>query len=228
MLKYDINVDESFKLKIMETLNVRDTDSYTLEETVSYLYINIQVMDRMIEGFNLWLGDRESEGMTPTDFIKAFLVMMEKFRKNMESRDGIIYDYVSRLNQNPAEIPGKVQPWQYEGMSGSYRHTRGIYQSLLNMGLKADFIDCYYLDGSLMEIYEDALESVSSLNNLVKTSNPGINDIRDGLLIVDERFRKLYNKLFIEQFEDVYGVFGALITALKEIEKNNERKGSLE
>jgi hypothetical protein len=228
MLKYEIIVNESFKTRMKETLDIRNIDRNILEETIDYLFINAQVMDRITEGFHLWLGRQETVEVQPVDFMKALLIMSEKFRKNMERYDGIVYSYLTLLSPETEEISTEMQPWQYEQTPESYKPIGGIYQALLNMGLKTDFIDMYYLDGSLMEIYEDALQNVTSLNNLINTANPSINDIRDGLITVDARFRKLYNKLFTEQFEDAHGVFSCLVLALQETEKSKKNGGALE
>jgi hypothetical protein len=228
MLKYDIIVNETFHTKLTETLNIRNIDSSILQDITSYLFVNAQVMDRIIEGFQLWLGKKDASEMHPLDFFKGLLVMAEKFRKNMERHDGIVLHYIASLESESKVLSTEMQPWQYEQASDTYKPIGGIYQALLNMGLKADFIDQYYLDGSLMEIYEDALETVTSLNNLAGTTNPSINDTRDGLMTIDERLRKMYSKFFIEQFEDLRGVCSCLVLALKEAEKNIDKKGSLE
>lgn len=218
MIEYTPRINIDFRKRLSEKLARTGINRSLLDETTEYVYKNLEIMERIIEGFKTWAAFREVDCVL---FMKGFLVLADIFRKNTERHDGIISSYLSNFaaSEKLNFSDECSQPWHYEGHSGLYEGVKGIFKCLTDSGLSQDFIDNYYLDGSLLEIHETCLDTVVSMDCLLCTENPGPADLSEGLFLMEDRFRKMYNKLFIEPIEDTHGTYGAVKAALNILQK---------
>jgi hypothetical protein len=219
MLKYQLKVNESFKESLRKKLKTTALDSEIQDCMTSYLYDNAQIMERLIEGLEMWTIETKTENSDPLVFFLGILKLMDLFKKNMEKWTGITEEYLSMLSNKDTYNITETQPWQFEGHEDAFSGLRGVHESLQKNGINQELIDRYYIDGNLLEIYDNCISTISSLSALIETKKPSINDLRDGILIVENNFRKLYYRLFIEEFDGAIGFFACLYEVIKKLDK---------
>ncbi|MCD4783578.1 MAG: hypothetical protein K8T10_07080 [Candidatus Eremiobacteraeota bacterium] len=218
MLKYNGRIDPEIRGKLRDKLNIGRIDNDTLDQVTTYLFTIVNLLDGMRKAYSMWLDKSQDNPVKTRDFIVGSLNIMSLLKKIMERMDGIVGMYVSRLDlprNNPDE---NYQPWQYDNLSRMYDPLGGTFEKLREAGLKQDFIDMYYIDGSLMEVYESCLNILPAFYILTETENPNPIEIKDGILLLEDSMRKMYNKLFIEEYEDLRGLMGVMQAALKKVE----------
>lgn len=218
MLRYNGRIDPEIREKLREKLNIGEIDKDILDQVTSYLFTIIKLLDGMRKAYRMWLDKSQDNPVKTRDFLMGSLNILSLLKKTMESMDGIVGMYVSRLDlprDNPDE---NYQPWQYHNLSRMYDPLGGTFNKLKDAGLDQDFIDKYYLDGSLMEVYETCMNILPAFYILTETGNPNPIEMREGIFFLEDSLRKMYNKLFIEEFEDVRGLMGAMQAALKKID----------
>jgi len=218
LLKFNGKPDTQLKEDLIKKLNIGGIDREVLDQVSTYLYTIINLLDGLRRAYVMWLDKSQESPVKTRDFLVGSLGILSLLKKTMERMDGIVGMYISRLDlprKNPEE---NYQAWQYQDLSRIYDPLSGTFKKLRDAGLKQDFIDKYYLDGSLMEIYEKCMNILPAFSYLIETENPDPLEVREGVFILEDRLRKMYNKLYIEEFEDARGLMGVMETALKEME----------
>lgn len=216
-MKYNFTIQDDVRVGLDEKLSIGRIDGDTLEQAAGYFFTIIKMLDNVRKAYDLWLDDSCDDHMGAREFLTGALSMLNLLKKTMDKTDGIVGMYISRL-----EIPENAenciyQPWQYSGHSQIYDPARGIFSSLRKAGLSQDFIDRYYLDGSLLEIHEACMEIVPALVSLTKTDNPNPLEVREGIFLIEDQLRKLYVKLYVEEFDDARGLMGVMALALDKL-----------
>ncbi|MCE1246138.1 MAG: hypothetical protein LWY06_05800 [Firmicutes bacterium] len=214
MINYYETIDEELKGKLEQKLNVTGTDPSVLGETAHYFFSLAKMMDGIRLGYVMWL-DKEAEKHVDTrEFFVGTLGILKLVKKLLDSMDGIVGTYISGMDV-PAEFSSREsQAWHYQGNSRNYKQMTGIFPALIKSGLTQDFIDRYYLDGTLLEVYEECTELIPAIAGLGEMRAISPIELREGIFLIENRFRNLYAKLFIERFENALGLAGVLNAAL--------------
>ncbi|MFP4497517.1 MAG: hypothetical protein ACLFQV_04840 [Vulcanimicrobiota bacterium] len=208
MFKYQVDVDEEYGKHLAWKLDLPGINDNTLESITTYFYVNAQLLDRIIEGYKIWLSDKETEPKISNGvFFLSLLKIFDIFKEHKDRFDGIVEKYLADIDRSFTRREGEGVPWQAEGHAELHSQVKGLYKRLVEGGLKQDFIDRYYFDGNLIQIYELCIEVVCSLEYLGKTRNPSVSDVMDGLMINENKLTKLYNILFVEKFDRTRGFY---------------------
>lgn len=220
MLKFDSTINEDSLNNFIARLNIGDIDLSVLNETAGYFLTVMKMLDGIRKAYHIWLEDTDTDvGKVETkDFLSASLSMFKLFKKAITRADGIVELYLTRLIIPDIPVESRnYQVWCYSGQSEVYSQVKGIFSHLINSGLSHELIDKYYLDGSLLELYECCLDIETPLKSLLETENPNPMEVKEGIFIIEDRIRILYNKLFVEEFEDLQGISGVIKFALEEM-----------
>lgn len=216
-MNQEIILDESIRSEIEYKLNIGGIDPETLQEAAEYFYKTAKMLDNIQKSLYIWTGGGESP-LETGKFITGMLGMLTLMQKNMDKTDGIAGMYISRIDMDRCIISDNHQAWCYKDFTDRYAPLRGVYFQLIKAGLNQDFIDKYYLDGTLLELYEACWEVIPAVYNLAHTQNPNPLEVREGIFIIEGQLRQIYNKLYIEEFEDARGLTGVMIKAFKILE----------
>lgn len=218
MLKFDNTINEESLNRLILKLNIGDIDQPVLYETAGYFLTIMKMLDGIRKAYHIWLEDAGAEKVETKDFLAATLSMFKLFKKARSRADGIVDLYLSRLTIPNIPVESRnFQAWCYMEQSAVYSQVKGIFSHLIKSGLSHDLIDKYYLDGSLLEIYECCLDIETPLKSLLETEFPNPMEVQEGIFMVEDRIRKLSEKLFTEEFEDKQGVADVIKLALKEM-----------
>ncbi len=218
MLKFDNTVNQEFLDRFIEKLNIGDIDPIILNETAGYFLTIMKMLDGIRKAYHIWLDDTGAEKVETKDFFAATLSIFKLFKKARDRADGIVDLYLNRLTIPNIPIESRnFQAWCYSGQSAVYSQVKGIFSHLIKSGLSHDLIDKYYLDGSLLELYECCLDIETPLKNLLETEYPNPLEVQEGIFLIEDRIKQLSEKLFSEEFEDEQGVFSVMKLALKEM-----------
>lgn len=223
MLKFDNTINEDSLVRLIDKLNIGDIDPQTLNETAGYFYNVMKMLDGMRTAFHIWLDETGDRKVETRDFFAASITIIKLFKKARNRVDGIVELYLDKLTI--PDIPTETrnfQVWGYSGQSEVYSQVKGIFSHLIKSGLSHDLIDKYYLDGSLLELYECCIDIETPLKSLLETENPNPMEVREGIFFIEDRIIKLYHKLFMEEFENVQGISEVMKLALKEIDNREE------
>lgn len=224
MLKYNSMTTGDFRKRLAERLNFGHIDKKTHKMTTGYILKNAECLERLLEGLQMWTCDELEDDVSGEVFFLSLMKIMDLYRKNMDKGQGLAEYYLSRIDLPSMKDQTENRPWSYEQQSDLYAPLGGVYSRLIRMGVKKEAIDKYYLDGNLMEIYEDVLNVLPVLKNLCLTENPSPYDVREGVFVIETRFRKLYDRFFVEQFDGQTGVYGALGEVMTNLIKKGEEK----
>lgn len=202
-----MNQNKITKEIISKKLNVAGISGSTLDKITSYYFVTYETMCRILEGFDMWT-KKEVDGKT---FFKALLSLFDIFRQNVDRLDGIVREYISHVEVSCGDTSS--QAWSITNTS-SAKPLQGIYKNLIDMGLPHHTIDEYYIDGFLMELYEECQRTISAINSLCNTKNPSILDLREGLFIMEVAHRKLYDQLFVKTYGNYRGYYGVILKVI--------------
>jgi hypothetical protein len=219
MINYYETINEELRGKIEKNLNLMGTDPSILSETAHYFFSLAKMMDGLRRAYTLWLDKENNEPVGTREFFIGTLSMIKLLKKMLDNMDGIVGTYISGIEIPPDFASPGNQPWHFQGHAQNYKQMKGIFPALRDAGLSQDFIDMYYLDGTLLEVYEDCTEVIPAITALASIRQASPVEIREGIFLIENRFRNLYAKLFMERFENAYGLTGVMIEALKELDK---------
>ena len=215
MLKFQSNIDNCFAENLRHKLNIGKIDSMVLNETAGYFFTMLKMLDGFRQAYLMWLDDSVKTSVDTKEFFAGIHNMFSLFRKAKDRADGITGLYISRLELPEIQTDNKnYQPWCFSGQSNIYSPVRGIFKKLTEAGLNQDTIDRYYIDGALLEVYEICMEVLPALLNLIETDNPNPREVQEGLFVVETHIQKIYDKLFIERFDDLQGLNNVIKFAL--------------
>ncbi len=210
MIKPEQTVPLDFYKKMVQHLCDRKCHRELAESLASYLQDNLRMFMLIMEGLRMWTREKIDKEYQGEAVILSLMKLMASLRQNVIGNDGIVDSFLSQY-QVPSLLGNQeARPWHFVENPDSYRQISGVFQQLRGIGLPGEFIDRYYLDGSLIELYEGCIEVTQPLLRLARMENPSPRDVWEGLNFIEEKTRRMVEKFFVDDYSGVRGIHGCL------------------
>ena len=224
MLKPEETIPLDFCDRIVLGLCRRKRDKEMVENLSVYIHDNLKVLLQVMEGLRMWSrGDVESD-YSGEAMVLSLMNLMNALRRNVVEHDGIVGSFLQQYQAPNFLGNEEVRPWNHQDQSQHYQQISGIYQGLRNMGLPGEFIDRYYLDGSLLELYDDCVNLVQPYLGLCQLESPNPRDVQEGLYLLEEKTRRIVEKFFMEEYSGARGLHGCLQEVLVYLHEKEGKK----